>query len=231
MLFPSSQASEAKPNLALAPKNPPPHPNSPPNSASTVMTPVPYGTMESPMLDALHPQRKMSAQSSFESGAGGGALHHPLPGDYASIGGGTLTLGGGAADEEDRPNDQLPTEVAIIEPILRFLQLLCENHNNILQNYLRTQNARPDYNLVAEALTFLDTICGSTKGSLGVFGEIGEHNFSLITQALITLTEFCQGPCHENQASGRAGGFRKGWEKKNEFPDSDRKNKNIAKGN
>jgi hypothetical protein len=83
--------------------------------------------------------------------------------------------------------------VAIIEPIFRFLQLLCENHNHVLQNFLRTQNSRPDINLVAETLLFLDTICGSTKGSLGVFGEIGEHNFSLITQTLITLTEFCQG--------------------------------------
>lgn len=52
---------------------------------------------------------------------------------------------------------------------------------------------------MAETLLFLDTICGSTKGSLGVFGEIGEYNCSLITQTLITLTEFCQGPCHENQ--------------------------------
>lgn len=93
----------------------------------------------------------------------------------------------------------MPSEVAIIEPILRFLQLLCENHNHVLQNFLRTQNNRPDFNLVAETLLFLDTICGSTKGSLGVFGEIGEHNFSLISQTLITLTEFCQGPCHENQ--------------------------------
>lgn len=101
--------------------------------------------------------------------------------------------------DEDKLKDTLPAEVAIIEPILRFLQLLCENHNTMLQNFLRTQNGRPDYNLVAETLTFLDTICGSTKGSLGVFAEIGEHNFSLITQTLITLTEFCQGPCHENQ--------------------------------
>lgn len=27
----------------------------------------------------------------------------------------------------------LPQEVAVIEPILRFLQLLCENHNLVLQ--------------------------------------------------------------------------------------------------
>ncbi|KAF7640278.1 hypothetical protein Mgra_00000106 [Meloidogyne graminicola] len=93
----------------------------------------------------------------------------------------------------------LPIEVSIIEPILRFLQLLCENHNFILQNFLRTQRGKPDFNLVAETLTFLDCICGSTKGSLGVFAEIGEHNVSIVTQTLISLTEFCQGPCYENQ--------------------------------
>nr|CAD2169339.1 unnamed protein product [Meloidogyne enterolobii] len=93
----------------------------------------------------------------------------------------------------------LPIEISIVEPILRFLQLLCENHNSTLQNFLRTQRGRPDFNLVSETLTFLDCICGSTKGSLGVFAEIGEHNFSLVTQTLISLTEFCQGPCHENQ--------------------------------
>jgi hypothetical protein len=35
------------------------------------------------------------------------------------------TLGGG--------NDALPVEIAICEPIMRFLQLLCENHNKKLQ--------------------------------------------------------------------------------------------------
>ena len=53
--------------------------------------------------------------------------------------------------------------------------------------------------MVAETLLFLDTICGSTKGSLGVFREITETNVSLINQTLATLTEYCQGPCHENQ--------------------------------
>uniref|UniRef100_A0AAF5RY03 Inositol 1,4,5-trisphosphate receptor n=5 Tax=Wuchereria bancrofti TaxID=6293 RepID=A0AAF5RY03_WUCBA len=93
----------------------------------------------------------------------------------------------------------LPQEVALIEPVLRFLQLLCENHNLVLQNFLRYQGSRQNYNLVDETLMFLDVICGSTKGCLGVFGEIDEHNFSLITQTLVTLTEFCQGPCYENQ--------------------------------
>ncbi|UMM28392.1 hypothetical protein L5515_011260 [Caenorhabditis briggsae] len=101
--------------------------------------------------------------------------------------------------DEDKSADALPPEVALVEPILRVLQLLCENHNSLLQNFLRKQSDRTNHNLVSETLSFLDTVCGSTKGSLGVFGEIGEHNFSLITQTLATLTEFCQGPCHENQ--------------------------------
>ena len=52
--------------------------------------------------------------------------------------------------------DYLPSEIAIIGPLLRFLQLLCENHNNTLQNFLRTQGSRTDHNLVAETLLFLD---------------------------------------------------------------------------
>ncbi|KRX66923.1 Inositol 1,4,5-trisphosphate receptor itr-1, partial [Trichinella sp. T9] len=93
----------------------------------------------------------------------------------------------------------LPAEVTIMEPILRLLQLLCENHNPALQNFLRCQENRTNYNMVTETLMFLDTICGSTSGSLGLLHEINEHNVSLVNQALISLTEYCQGPCHENQ--------------------------------
>ena len=32
---------------------------------------------------------------------------------------------------------------------------------------------------------------------LGLY--INEHNVGLINQTLRTLTEYCQGPCHENQ--------------------------------
>lgn len=47
---------------------------------------------------------------------------------------------------------------------------------------------------------FLDCICGSTTGGLGLLGlYINEHNVSLVDQTLQTLTEYCQGPCHENQ--------------------------------
>ena len=47
---------------------------------------------------------------------------------------------------------------------------------------------------------FLDCICGSTTDELGLLGlYINEHNVALINQILETLTEYCQGPCHENQ--------------------------------
>lgn len=47
---------------------------------------------------------------------------------------------------------------------------------------------------------FLDCICGSTTGGLGLLGlYINENNVALINQTLETLTEYCQGPCHDNQ--------------------------------
>lgn len=70
----------------------------------------------------------------------------------------------------------------------------------IFQNFLRNQKSKMNYNLVSKTLMFLDCICGSTTGGLGLLGlYINEHNVSLINQTLQTLTEYCQGPCHENQ--------------------------------
>lgn len=74
-----------------------------------------------------------------------------------------------------------------------------------LQNFLRCQNNKTNYNLVCETLQFLDIMCGSTTGGLGLLGlYINEDNVGLVIQTLETLTEYCQGPCHENQVSSRA---------------------------
>ncbi|XP_020277930.1 inositol 1,4,5-trisphosphate receptor isoform X7 [Pseudomyrmex gracilis] len=105
---------------------------------------------------------------------------------------------GTASAEKDE--GQLSSKVLVMQPILRFLQLLCENHNRELQNFLRNQNNKTNYNLVSETLMFLDCICGSTTGGLGLLGlYINEYNVALINQTLETLTEYCQGPCHDNQ--------------------------------
>ncbi|XP_052600308.1 inositol 1,4,5-trisphosphate receptor type 3 isoform X3 [Peromyscus californicus insignis] len=102
-------------------------------------------------------------------------------------------------------SNEMGTSVLIMRPILRFLQLLCENHNRDLQNFLRCQNNKTNYNLVCETLQFLDIMCGSTTGGLGLLGlYINEDNVGLVIQTLETLTEYCQGPCHENQVSSLA---------------------------
>ena len=80
--------------------------------------------------------------------------------------------------------------------LLRILLLFI-----FLQNYIRKQDhSKVNYNLVHETLQFLDCICGSTSGGLGLLGlYINETNVGLIDQCLESLTEYCQGPCHENQ--------------------------------
>uniref|UniRef100_A0A671LAD9 Inositol 1,4,5-trisphosphate receptor n=1 Tax=Sinocyclocheilus anshuiensis TaxID=1608454 RepID=A0A671LAD9_9TELE len=107
---------------------------------------------------------------------------------------------GGDGMEEVVEETQMSQAIIIMKPILRFLQLLCENHNRDLQNFLRDQNNKTNYNLVCETLQFLDCICGSTTGGLGLLGlYINERNVDLVKQTLETITEYCQGPCHENQ--------------------------------
>lgn len=89
--------------------------------------------------------------------------------------------------------NRLSAKVLVMQPILRFLQLLCENHNPDLQNMLRNQSNKTNYNLVSETLMLLDCICGSTTGGLGLLGlYINENNVALINQTLETLTEYCQ---------------------------------------
>ncbi|XP_077350138.1 inositol 1,4,5-trisphosphate-gated calcium channel ITPR1-like, partial [Lithobates pipiens] len=106
----------------------------------------------------------------------------------------------GGLVEKGRDELEMSPIITIMQPILRFLQLLCENHNRDLQNFLRCQNNKTNYNLVCETLQFLDCICGSTTGGLGLLGlYINEKNVALINQTLESLTEYCQGPCHENQ--------------------------------
>uniref|UniRef100_A0A3Q2GCX6 Inositol 1,4,5-trisphosphate receptor n=1 Tax=Cyprinodon variegatus TaxID=28743 RepID=A0A3Q2GCX6_CYPVA len=104
----------------------------------------------------------------------------------------------GAEELEEEP--EMSWSITVMKPLLRFLQLLCENHNSDLQNFLRSQHNKTNYNLVCETLQFLDCICGSTTGGLGLLGlYINENNVDLVRQTLETITEYCQGPCHENQ--------------------------------
>ncbi|XP_053174093.1 inositol 1,4,5-trisphosphate receptor type 3 [Scomber japonicus] len=127
-----------------------------------------------------------------------GGLPLLVPGQSIAPGGASIAAQ--PITEQREVETEMGPAVIIMKPILRFLQLLCENHNHDLQNFLRCQNNKTNYNLVCETLQFLDIMCGSTTGGLGLLGlYINESNVHLITQTLETLTEYCQGPCQENQ--------------------------------
>lgn len=85
-----------------------------------------------------------------------------------------------------------------LQVILRFLQLLCENHNHFLQMYLRQQEKSSiNYNLVAAIIRLLRILMKKKYF----------YNFHIISQCFETLTEFIQGPCFENQVEIVNGGF------------------------
>lgn len=82
--------------------------------------------------------------------------------------------------------------------IMRLLQLLCENHNKPLQNYIRHQtNSRKSYNMIRLTVTLL--------GALGK--KMYFRHFHLMSQCFDTLTESIQGPCLENQTAIIDSGF------------------------
>ena len=92
----------------------------------------------------------------------------------------------------------------MIKDILRYLQLLAENHNTVLQNFLREQTTnRLSYNFVNILVEYLSML-------LGKLSNIFEHNqqfteyfinlyYERFMSCLDTIIEFLQGPCLKNQ--------------------------------
>ncbi|KAJ8411304.1 hypothetical protein AAFF_G00173100 [Aldrovandia affinis] len=158
------------------------------------------GRHKKPGRDTLHLKDDMKGQLREASSATSKAyttFRKEIDPDLDMIG---SPGGEGGGPEESQEEAAMSSAIAIMKPILRYLQLLCENHNRDLQNFLRNQNNKTNYNLVCETLQFLDCICGSTTGGLGLLGlYINERNVDLVKQTLETITEYCQGPCHENQ--------------------------------
>ncbi|KAL4447069.1 hypothetical protein ABPG74_013921 [Tetrahymena malaccensis] len=76
----------------------------------------------------------------------------------------------------------------MILKILKLFQLLCLNHNQDLQNYMRKQiSNKNSYDLV------------STTVKLLISYRVSKETYKTIKQCFNTLTEFVQGPCIENQ--------------------------------
>ncbi|XP_042084247.1 ryanodine receptor 1 isoform X4 [Haplochromis burtoni] len=96
--------------------------------------------------------------------------------------------------------------------LFRFLQLLCEGHNNDFQNYLRTQTgSTTTINVIICTVDYLLRLQESISdfywyySGKDVIDEPGKKNFSkamtVAKQIFNSLTEYIQGPCNGNQQS------------------------------
>ena len=91
-----------------------------------------------------------------------------------------------------------------IKDIFRFLQLLAENHNITLQNYLREQTTnRLSYNFVNILVEYLSMLLGKLSNIYENSQEFTEYFINLYFQRFLslldTICEFLQGPCQKNQ--------------------------------
>ncbi|XP_071354116.1 ryanodine receptor 3-like isoform X1 [Trachinotus anak] len=96
--------------------------------------------------------------------------------------------------------------------LFRFLQLLCEGHNNDFQNFLRTQTGNTTtVNIIISTVDYLLRLQESISdfywyySGKDVIDEAGQRNFSralaVAKQVFNSLTEYIQGPCIGNQQS------------------------------
>uniref|UniRef100_A0A671NSP4 Ryanodine receptor 1-like n=1 Tax=Sinocyclocheilus anshuiensis TaxID=1608454 RepID=A0A671NSP4_9TELE len=96
--------------------------------------------------------------------------------------------------------------------LFRFLQLLCEGHNNDFQNYLRTQTGSTTIiNVIICTVDYLLRLQESISdfywyySGKDIIDEPGKRNFSkamtVAKQVFNSLTEYIQGPCTGNQQS------------------------------
>lgn len=78
--------------------------------------------------------------------------------------------------------------------LLRFLQLLCENHNPHLQNHLRQQRTSEGV-LMGKSFDFIVQFSLMLGTYIKAFNA---SNANLGMQLIDTLVEVVQGPCREN---------------------------------
>lgn len=100
----------------------------------------------------------------------------------------------------DYNNHSWPPKQMIL--VFRFLQLLCENHNEENQHQMSQQNqdvndivgispsSVHDIDLVTLTVEYFETVCKPE-----ILGRDEENHMEVATQVLETLIEYVQGPC------------------------------------
>eukprot|EP01060_Flectonema_neradi_P030314 TRINITY_DN4372_c6_g1_i1.p1 TRINITY_DN4372_c6_g1~~TRINITY_DN4372_c6_g1_i1.p1 ORF type:complete len:2743 (+),score=487.11 TRINITY_DN4372_c6_g1_i1:100-8328(+) len=90
----------------------------------------------------------------------------------------------------------LETNLYHVKDVLRLLQLFCEGHNLDLQSYIHSQ---PDnlhsMDLVKESFLLLKAILALR------LSHMDSYLMDIVLQGFNSLTEYCQGPCKDNQTA------------------------------
>ncbi|XP_026545987.1 ryanodine receptor 1-like isoform X1 [Notechis scutatus] len=113
---------------------------------------------------------------------------------------------------EDGTREKVMADDLFTQDLFRFLQLLCEGHNNDFQNYLRTQTGNTTtINIIICTVDYLLRLQESISdfywyySGKDVIDDQGKRNFSkamsVAKQVFNSLTEYIQGPCTGNQQS------------------------------
>ncbi|XP_007909260.1 ryanodine receptor 1 isoform X6 [Callorhinchus milii] len=113
---------------------------------------------------------------------------------------------------EEGTSEKVMADDEFTQDLFRFLQLLCEGHNNDFQNYLRTQTGNTTtINIIICTVDYLLRLQESISdfywyySGKDVVDEQGKRNFSkamaVAKQVFNSLTEYIQGPCTGNQQS------------------------------
>uniref|UniRef100_A0A6I8PD25 Ryanodine receptor 1 n=1 Tax=Ornithorhynchus anatinus TaxID=9258 RepID=A0A6I8PD25_ORNAN len=113
---------------------------------------------------------------------------------------------------EDGTGEKVMADDEFTQDLFRFLQLLCEGHNNDFQNYLRTQTGNTTtINIIIATVDYLLRLQESISdfywyySGKDIVDEQGKRNFSkamaVAKQVFNSLTEYIQGPCTGNQQS------------------------------
>uniref|UniRef100_A0A8D0AYX8 Ryanodine receptor 1 n=1 Tax=Sander lucioperca TaxID=283035 RepID=A0A8D0AYX8_SANLU len=113
---------------------------------------------------------------------------------------------------EEGTNEKVMADNEFTCDLFRFVQLLCEGHNNDFQNYLRTQTgSTTTINIIICTVDYLLRLQESISdfywyySGKEIIDDPGKRNFSkamtVAKQVFNSLTEYIQGPCTGNQQS------------------------------
>ncbi|XP_068195431.1 ryanodine receptor 3-like [Antennarius striatus] len=125
---------------------------------------------------------------------------------------GMVTEEGSIAVNVSEQGSKVLQDDEFTKDLFRFLQLLCEGHNNDFQNFLRTQTGNTTtVNIIISTVDYLLRLQESISdfywyySGKDIIDEAGQRNFSralaVAKQVFNSLTEYIQGPCVGNQQS------------------------------